>query len=175
MLIFPVLCDVDHSIASGLQVPESMAPSSAIQASPLPNLPVEIILIIFDALKTDPVAQVSLAMSCKPFLEISTMAKIRSCCMIKPGSARRFRLLGYIYPRIISADGTSHRSLEWHVCQKCEKFRPTSVAYWVKKREAVQFANDAVSHGVWRDAVANFSRKDSRNCPECAMGHGKAS
>ncbi|KAL2825549.1 hypothetical protein BJY01DRAFT_256236 [Aspergillus pseudoustus] len=161
-------CTFDHSSTGGLKVPEGLLIEPKInQLSRLANLPTELLLIIFNALKSDPVAQVSLAMTCKYLLRISSMATILICCTLRPWGARRFRLLNYIYPRITTADGTSH----------CTKFRLTSVAYWEEKemRERVGDAaeDDAVPAWAWSAAVWEFAEKTAVKCPDCATTRWK--
>jgi len=133
--------------------------------------------MVFNTLKSDSVAQVSLAMTCKRLLHISTMTPILICCMIRPWGARRYRLLNYVYPRITNPDGTTHRSPAWHICQQCTKLRPTSVTYWEEKEMRERVGNpeedDAVPAWAWSAAIREFAEKTAVKCPDCATARWK--
>jgi hypothetical protein len=169
------------------------------QPARLTRLPSELILQIFEALESDPIGQITLAMSCKKLLGVSQMITIHTCCLA-PGSIHRALLLCYIHPRVVEtspgasssilciqttrgtlavppgyynlAPRTANLSPDWHICGPCGKLRPTSVTYWEDKR--MQHGGMYGFEYAWNVAAAKFSAKvkvgpPDTKCPECEV------
>ncbi|CEN61125.1 hypothetical protein ASPCAL07789 [Aspergillus calidoustus] len=180
-------CTTAHSPVRGLRVPAGLAESTIEQTASLTKLPVELILTIFDALTSDPIAQITLAMTCRKMLAVSSTATIRACCL-PPGSVHRGLLLCYIHPRTTDASSrtsstlctvtssdtntlavppawykievsTANLSPEWHICGPCGKLRPTRANYWEERRRQHDFVSGCGYEPIWHRAAAQFCMK----------------
>ncbi|KAL3482667.1 hypothetical protein BJX62DRAFT_245670 [Aspergillus germanicus] len=100
MNIIPDTPTGEHPSNEGFRVPQGLIDSTTEQTARLTRLPSELILLIFEALESDPIGQIMLAMTCKKLLGVSQMTTIHTCCL-PPGSIHRALLLCYIHPRTV--------------------------------------------------------------------------
>ncbi|EAU30033.1 predicted protein [Aspergillus terreus NIH2624] len=143
-----------------LSIPGDLKPAGKQTARPV-TFQVKILILIIEML--DMASQIAFALTCKQFLKVALMAKLKLSEMegvqIYYGNlADRYILLTRVLPR---CPRTLQFSREWNVCHSCAYIRPTRELYWLLKKPSI------VSLEEWSRFVYDWKYKRIIKCPSC--------
>ncbi|KAJ0414581.1 hypothetical protein BJY00DRAFT_318665 [Aspergillus carlsbadensis] len=154
----------DH-LNGRLILPDRLTAQLSQSSSPLLRLPLELLQMVFD--HADPQTRLMLSLTCK-WLLFTFSNKLSPDALIHLTEFGRYDMLRLLHPRV---PRTLALSLEWNICRRCEKLRPTSTEYWtakpVAKRPTSRVAR--MQRLTWAQVMTEFRQKSVELCPGCIM------